>query len=61
MIETLEAAPDTTITLVTGRKFVVKTPVAEVIEQIIAYRRKIGEPGFVERDGAEKIGPPFPM
>jgi flagellar protein FlbD len=48
LIEVIEATPDTTITLTTGRKFIVKTPVAEVVAQIIKYRRAISEHNFTE-------------
>jgi flagellar protein FlbD len=37
LIETIEATPDTVISLTTGRKFVVHEPVDEVIEQAVAY------------------------
>ena len=52
LIEVIEAVPDTTITLVTGKKFVVKTPVPEVINQIIEYRRKIGN--FIEYNDMQR-------
>jgi flagellar protein FlbD len=55
LIEIIEAAPDTTITLTTGRKFIVKTPVPEVVEQIIKYRRMIGNQNFNEDDGNDKV------
>lgn len=41
LIETLEATPDTVITLTTGRRLVVREPVELVIEQVVAYRRRI--------------------
>jgi flagellar protein FlbD len=55
LIEIIEAAPDTTISLVTGRKFIVKTPVPEVIAQIIEYRRQIGNRNFSECEGTNKV------
>ncbi|WP_369018085.1 flagellar FlbD family protein [Thermatribacter velox] len=42
LIETIEATPDTVITLVTGKKYVVQEKVEEVIEKIIEFRRKSG-------------------
>ncbi|BER91339.1 flagellar FlbD family protein [Atrimonas thermophila] len=42
LIETIEATPDTVITLVTGKKYVVQEKVEEVIERIIEFRRKSG-------------------
>jgi len=41
LIETIEALPDTTITLVNGRKYIVKEPVEEVVRRVIEYKRKI--------------------
>lgn len=41
-IEMLEATPDTVITLITGRKYVVKESVEEVVEKIIDFRKKSG-------------------
>lgn len=41
LIETLEATPDTVVTLSTGRRLVVREPVEEVIERVIAYRRRV--------------------
>ncbi|EKP93673.1 flagellar FlbD family protein [Thermaerobacter subterraneus] len=44
LIETLEATPDTVITLTTGRRLVVREPVDRVIERVVAYRRRILAP-----------------
>ena len=44
LIETVEATPDTVITLVTGRKYIVREPVDQVREKCIAYKREIGMP-----------------
>ena len=41
LIKTLEATPDTIITLITGDKFVVKNSVDEIIERAIKYHRLI--------------------
>lgn len=42
LIVTVEASPDTVITLVNGQKFVVKDPVEEVVRKAIEYRRSLG-------------------
>ena len=42
LIEFLEATPDTVITLTTGKKFVLKDTVDEVIQKVIDYKRSIG-------------------
>ena len=41
LIEYIDANPDTTITLTTTNKFVVKENLAEVIEKIIQYKNRI--------------------
>jgi flagellar protein FlbD len=43
LIETIEATPDTMISLTTGRKIVVKDSVDEVLKKVIEYRRSIHE------------------
>ncbi|NLY74783.1 MAG: flagellar FlbD family protein [Firmicutes bacterium] len=51
LVETIEATPDTVISLTTGKRLVVKEPVEVVVEKIIQYRRKIGLQVFTEHDG----------
>jgi flagellar protein FlbD len=46
LIETIEATPDTVITLSNGKQLVIKEPVAEVVAKIIKYRKTIGEKFF---------------
>jgi flagellar protein FlbD len=41
MIEFLEETPDTIITLNTEKKLVVKESIGEILEDVIAFRRKI--------------------
>lgn len=41
MIETVEATPDTVITLTNGRKYVVAEKVEEIVEKVIEYKRKL--------------------
>ena len=41
LIEVMEETPDTVITLTTGHKYLVKESVAEVLDKIYAYKRKI--------------------
>ncbi len=40
-IECIEATPDTTITMTTGRKIIAKEPIDDIIDEIIEYKRKI--------------------
>ncbi len=42
MIESMESAPDLTLTMLSGKKIIVKNSPSEVIERITVYRRKIG-------------------
>ncbi|MDI6703081.1 MAG: flagellar FlbD family protein [bacterium] len=41
-IESIEATPDTVITLISGRKLVVQESVDKIIQDVIEYRRKLG-------------------
>lgn len=45
LVEFIEETPDTVISLVTGKKVVVKERAAEIGEKIIAYRQRLGEGG----------------
>ncbi|MBR1443986.1 MAG: flagellar FlbD family protein [Firmicutes bacterium] len=40
LIECMEETPDTTITLTTGKKFIVKETIDEIVERIIEFKRK---------------------
>jgi flagellar protein FlbD len=42
LIETVEHTADTVITLIDGKRLVVATPVDEVVEKFVAYRRQVG-------------------
>jgi len=42
MIESMENTPDLTISLLSGKKVVVRDSPDEIIERIISYRCKIG-------------------
>lgn len=41
LIETIEATPDTVISLTTGNRYVVKEPVDDVVARVVEYRRKV--------------------
>ena len=43
LIETVEARPDTTISLATGNKIIVKDTVSEVVEKVLEYRRLVNQ------------------
>lgn len=40
LIQTVEATPDTVITLVSNKKFIVKDTPEEIAERFVEYRRK---------------------
>lgn len=42
MIESMESTPDLTLTMLSGKKIIVKNSPEELIEKIISYRKKIG-------------------
>ncbi len=44
LVKTIEATPDTTLTLVSGEKLMVREPIDTVIERIIAYRHLVVPP-----------------
>ena len=41
LIETVEHTADTVITLLDGKKLIVKTPVDDVVDRIVGYRQTI--------------------
>ena len=41
LIKTAEASPDTMLTLVNGEKLIVREPIAEVVERVLAYRARL--------------------
>lgn len=43
LIESIEATPDTVISLTTGKRLVVKESVTELVAKIIKYRKTIGD------------------
>lgn len=46
LVELVESTPDTILTLLTGRRIIVKESPFEVAERIIAYRRRLGAVPF---------------
>jgi flagellar protein FlbD len=45
MIETIESKPDTTVALASGKTLVVKETQEELLEEIVRYRRGLGQFG----------------
>lgn len=44
LIETVEATPDTVITLTTGHKLIVQQTVDEVVQRVVAFKRACHTP-----------------
>ena len=42
MIESMEETPDLTLTMLSGKKLIIRKSPAELIEKIISYRRNLG-------------------
>jgi len=40
LIEFIEPTPDTVISLVSGRRVIVREPVAEIVRQVVGYRQQ---------------------
>jgi flagellar protein FlbD len=60
LIERLEAMPDTVITLVDGKKLLVRETLDELIEKILEYRASILRRSYVlaGHDGSHPAPPP---
>lgn len=41
MIEMIESTPDTTITMTTGRKFIVQESADEILDRIVAFKQRV--------------------
>ncbi|SEP57270.1 flagellar FlbD family protein [Piscibacillus halophilus] len=52
-IEKIESLPDTTITLVNGKKHFVRESVSEVVNTVNDYYQKIGLINLTEKEGVE--------
>ncbi len=41
LIKTIDASPDTMLTLINGEKLIVREEIAEVVERVLAYRARL--------------------
>jgi flagellar protein FlbD len=60
LIEFVEATPDTLVSTTTGKKLMVKESVGEVVELVVAYRRRclpLAAPAAAERGDAAQNAP----
>ena len=46
LIECIEATPDTTITMTTGKKVIAKESIDELIDRIVTFKRKVNNSDF---------------
>ncbi|WP_163971229.1 flagellar FlbD family protein [Oceanobacillus halotolerans] len=53
MIEQIQSHPDTTITLTSGKKLVVKDSEATVMELVTSFYRRVGLVGWQQQVGDE--------
>ena len=49
MIEFVEATPDTIVSMISGKKIMVREPVEEVTERVIDYKRNCSQTVFSGR------------
>ncbi|AIF43754.1 flagellar FlbD family protein [Virgibacillus sp. SK37] len=54
MIEQIQSLPDTTLTLINGKKLVVKNPEQQVVELITNYYQSIGLQGSLKEGEASE-------
>ncbi|MBI2071003.1 MAG: flagellar FlbD family protein [Elusimicrobia bacterium] len=51
LIESIEASPDTVVTLVTGNRYMVRDSVEEVVAKVVEFKRRIvGATGRAPQD-----------
>ncbi|MFO7273814.1 MAG: flagellar FlbD family protein [Symbiobacteriaceae bacterium] len=50
LIETVEATPDTVVTLTTGHKFIVEESVDEIIGKVVEFKRACHTPLLGDRE-----------
>jgi flagellar protein FlbD len=48
LIETIEATPDTVITLISNKRLVVQDSVTDLVARIIEYRKVIGNKNMID-------------
>lgn len=47
MIEIIEPTPDTVISMIGGKKIIVKEPVDQIVESVVNFYKKIGISGSI--------------
>jgi len=52
-IERVEETPDTVLTLIEGRKYIVRESLEEVIERVVAYRARVLRISYIPAEASE--------
>ncbi len=55
LIETVEATPDTIITLTTNSKYMVKETPEEIVDKVVEYKRRISHYTFTSVNDVDSI------
>jgi uncharacterized protein YlzI (FlbEa/FlbD family) len=58
-IERIEETPDTVLTLVEGRKYIVRESLEEVIERVVAYRARVLRVSYIPAEADDGDDPPL--
>lgn len=58
-IERIEETPDTVLTLVEGRKYIVRESLEEVIERVVAYRARVLRVSYIPAEPSDGTEPPL--
>ena len=52
-IERVEETPDTVLTLIEGRKYIVRESLEEVIERVVAYRARVLRISYIPAESSD--------
>lgn len=55
LIEMIETTPDTVVTMVSGKKYLVQESLKEIQERVIDYRRRCLEPEIHDRGSESRV------
>ncbi len=55
LIETVESTPDSVISTINGKKYIVKESIEEIVEKVLEYKRKIYKPECQRNSGRPDI------
>jgi flagellar protein FlbD len=58
-IERIEETPDTVLTLVEGRKYIVRESLEDVIEKVVAYRARVLRVSYIPAEPTDGDEPPL--